>query len=317
MKNIFLALALLSNALAFSQSNVSIVFHHKLGNDDFAFNTVHTNNLGNSFKLIRLEYYITKYSIVHDGGQITQVSSDTVSLIRAQDLISTIQLGQFNITNIEGVKFYIGVHTPVNHEDPSLFPSYHPLAFQAPSMHWGWTSGYRFIALEGQSGPTVNQTLEIHSLDDHNYFQTSVNVNGEQGQNGLEMHVDADYVLGLYNININSGLVVHGADNEAANLVSNFVNYVFTPNVLAVKENQSTYFSIFPNPANGTVQIQLMEDISNCEVELLDVSGKLISTRKISSDAALLSVQLENPGFYMLNLMKDGKVLQSSKLINN
>ncbi|MBK7304311.1 MAG: hypothetical protein IPI90_13940 [Saprospiraceae bacterium] len=27
-----------------------------------------------------------------------------------------------------------------------------PLAFQDPSMHWGWTSGYRFIALEGMIG---------------------------------------------------------------------------------------------------------------------------------------------------------------------
>ena len=42
-------------------------------------------------------------------------------------------------------------------------------------MHWGWTSGYRFVCAEGTAGASFNQTFELHGLGNTNYaLQTIV-----------------------------------------------------------------------------------------------------------------------------------------------
>lgn len=317
MKKTLLIAAILLTGSTFAQTNVSVVFHHKYGNEDFAFNAVKSNNLGQSFKATRMEYYVTQYSIVHDGGQITPVSLDTISLLRAQEVVSTVNLGQFNVTTIEGIKFHIGVHSPANHEDPSLLPESHPLSFQSPSMHWGWTSGYRFIALEGKSGPSVNQTLELHGLGDENYHEVFLTVPAHSGTNGLEIHLHADYTVALFSININSGLVVHGSVNEAATLCANFRDYVFAPYALGLDEMNQTHFTMYPNPSNGEFHLLLNESVYNATVEVVDASGKVVKSVSCSSDTQVLTLSVDQPGFYLVNLKKDNLLIQSTKLINN
>lgn len=59
-------------------------------------------------------------------------------------------------------------------------------------MHWGWEAGYRFIALEGKSGPYVNQELQFHCIGDEFYteFQFSVEMSG---LDSYTLKLDAEY----------------------------------------------------------------------------------------------------------------------------
>ena len=66
---IFVALALNSNA----QNDVILRINHKLDLETFALDAVAQNNLGNTFKATRLEYYISQFTIIHDGGVETIV----------------------------------------------------------------------------------------------------------------------------------------------------------------------------------------------------------------------------------------------------
>lgn len=50
--------------------------------------------------------------------------------------------------NYKGIKFGIGVPKRLNHLDPALYTSIDPLSV-GKGMHWDWTSGYIFSAIEG------------------------------------------------------------------------------------------------------------------------------------------------------------------------
>lgn len=73
-----------------------------------------------------------------------------------------------NVNKVEAITFSVGVEQAYNHLDPASFPPDDPLAPQNPEMHWGWVSGYRFAAVEGEAGPNLDQHFEIHSIGDAN-----------------------------------------------------------------------------------------------------------------------------------------------------
>jgi len=121
-----------------AQVNTELRIYHMLGSQAFQMSTTAQNDLGHDFQVERLQYYVSNFSVVHDGGTETAVNVDTIALMNAADgIFSTIELGSLNITSVESVKFYIGVPQPTNNADPSLYGPDHPLAPQSPSMHWG------------------------------------------------------------------------------------------------------------------------------------------------------------------------------------
>jgi len=319
MKSIFTIIALTFAFSAYSQTPVNLNIYHKLGTADFAYNQPSQNNMMNgNFKLTRMEYYMTKFTIIHDGGMITTVPSSVVAIVKANEQTS-IALGSFNVTNIEGIKFHIGVHTPVNHQDPSLQPSGTPLSFQSPSMHWGWTSGYRFVALEGKTGTAMNQTTELHGLGDANYFETTVMAVGNLFNGEYFVNVDADYNRALENINISQGVVVHGENQEAAVMIANFKNYVFTPSasLAGLTESIAENTSVYPIPSNGSLTISTPTNFVGNSIKIFDLSGKLIQEHVLSDGQNKLEISLQNKGFYILDFYQNNDKLFSKKVLNN
>ena len=95
-------LVVLCHCGSFAQNNVELRIYHRMGNDQYAWNTAFVNGFGESFKVTRLQYYVTRISLIHDGGQVTAISDDTVSLVKANGSYSSILLGALNVMNIEG-----------------------------------------------------------------------------------------------------------------------------------------------------------------------------------------------------------------------
>lgn len=303
MKPFILVLTVMLSLFANAQTPVKLVIHHKLGSNPFALGSTATNNLGNTYNLSRMEYYMTKFTIVYNGGQLLPVSDDVVALVNASGESTEIDLGLQNVSNIEGIRFHIGVHTPVNNEDPSLYPLDHPLAPQSPSMHWGWASGYRFIALEGMASPSLNQALELHGLGNENYFETSVLAPATVYPWEQVIHIDADYQRGLEGIDVNSGLIVHGTMAQAATMIANFRDYVYTASqtaaVTEIADNSS--LSVYPNPSNGTFSAEFSAKEDGV-LTVTDVSGKLISTQTILAGKSQQLLKVEEPGCYFVTL---------------
>ena len=227
MKSIVVLGGLLASSIVYAQVPVELHINHKLGpTTDFAFNEVVSNNLGQSFKVTRLQYYISGISITHSGGAIKTVPGHYVLANGSTPVVDA--LGTLNVSDVTAVSFYVGVDEANNHLDPSVRPVGHPLELQTPNMHWGWASGYRFAAIEGKSGASVDQTFEVHSLGDQHYYKTTVPVTGVTVDGKLIIALNADYVNALKSIDISAGVVAHGSGTVEGRMLRNFRDFVFS-----------------------------------------------------------------------------------------
>jgi len=303
---------------SFAQNNVQLNVHHFLANDNFAFSQGAKNNIDHDFNVTRLQYYISKISLIHDGGTETAIP-DLHILVDASQATNA-DLGDLDVTNVEQIKFHIGVDPVVNHNDPALLPAGHPLAPMFPSMHWGWAPGYRFVAIEGKGGANFSNLYQLHGLGDDNYFQTAIEVNDEAVDGVVTIDVSADYTRVLENISVNNGLIVHGDYDEARQALENFRDYVFSASPLGVATvdySEVSDFEVYPNPtANGLATIQL-DATQNLVYDVLisDVAGKRIQTiNQVASNSAV-AVNMPDAGLYFVSLIKEGQAVITKKLM--
>ncbi len=298
----------------FAQSNFELQINHKLGVSPFQMNTSATNNNNVQFDVSRLQYYISQITLIHDGAQETTIPG-TWFLVDAGNHFQA-SLGNHPITTLEGIRFGVGVESSVNHLDPSSYAANHPLAPKSPSMHWGWSAGYRFVAMEGNGGTNLSQSYEIHALEDQNYFLTTVNTSGFSGSNGTIIALDADYAMALKNIDVSTGPITHGGFGEAITLLENFRDDVFTASTIVGLEAELSQqeLMIAPNPvaASGLVRVE-GEFGTEAVVTVTDLSGKVIQEKLVSGEVAILEVTVA--GYYLVSLKKQGETVATRKLM--
>lgn len=301
----------------FAQTSVHLELKHLLGNDAFQLNQAAQNDMGNDFNVTRLEYYISEIEIIHDGGKRTK-ATDVYLMVNAGKP-GTFDLGSYDVTSIEGIRFSIGVDPSVNNDDPSKWPSGHPLAPKAPSMHWGWTSGYRFVALEGKSGSNFAQDFEVHALGNNNYFTLEIPTTAKSDNGNLIITLNADYTKAISGIDLSSGVITHGDYAEAVTLLKNFNVKVFSAldgstNVLGVNDFKN-YGSIVmePNPTRGSLTLSGKEGIDNVLVRVVDLTGKTVLEREWNSEK--LSLNLTSSGIYFVQCVAKDQVFEVRKVI--
>lgn len=299
-----------------AQTDIYFKMDHFLGTSPFAFNTAATNNLGNSFKVSRLQYYIAEIKIIHDGGQVTDVPNKWI-LVNASTQVNEL-LGNFNITTVEGVKFGIGVQQSYNHLDPSSYAMSHPLAPKSPSMHWGWSAGYRFVAMEGKSGSSLNQTYEFHALGDANYHTFTIQTAGTMNGSDITIGINADYEGALHNIDLSGGNnIIHGETGKAADLLVNFSYNVFTSSdgnsSIGLEESDiEPTFQFFPNPSTSKVKISGLQE--NHKVVVVDCTGSIILEKKFK-EYEDQSISIRNSGIYFISILDQGEPIKSEKIL--
>lgn len=318
MKRLILgAFCLFFVASVSAQTDVELKINHKLGIEDFELDAVGTNNLGHEFKATRLEYYLTRITIVHDGGMETAVSDDVMALVRPEDEISTtIELGSFDVTSIESVKFHIGVYEPINNGDPSLFDASHPLAPKSPSMHWGWAAGYRFIAYEGYGGADFSQNFQLHGLGNENYFEVESDVEVSDEAGTLVMSLNGDYAAGLNDISLTAGTISHGSTGEAKKVLENWRDIVFGLYTVGLDEESVTTldWSVFPNPSNGQIQLNFADVEKVKTINILNPLGELVQTTSVTNTQ--MNIELLNAGVYIVAVLnQEGETVATERVI--
>jgi len=308
--------AILLSTSTYAQSTVNIQINHLLDGVQFENEVNSTNDLGNDFMIDRLQYYLSGFSLVHDGGQVTEIDDlyVLVSLMESTDA-TIIELGELELNNLESIRFHFGVDEQANHADPSLLHPSHALAPQFPSMHWGWAAGYRFIALEGKSGPNIDQELQFHCIGDEFYQELDFPVNMSNESEYL-VSIDAEYTNLLKGIDITGGLILHGNLGEIGTLADNLVENVFTSASVTNTEDSQLVnsFDIFPNPVtNGVFNINMDIATSNNSIVIFDALGKTVYRGKQINST---QIDITNQGMYYVSVADEsGKVLATRKIV--
>ncbi len=317
MKKLILGLFILCGFSSVAQTNVSLTIDHRINEEEFAWNTTGVNNLDEEFTFTRLEYYLSGFSVTHDGGTVTTYD-DVYALVDAIES-PTINLGEINAENIEMISFSVGVDPANNNGDPSAWPPAHPLAPKNPSMHWGWISGYRFVAVEGDIIST-SQEYSIHGLGNVNYFQVNLEVNVPANEDDVNIYVKADTENLLYGMNLDGTVFSHGEVGLALETLENMSERVFsiTSAPLSVENGKDLLtFSLFPNPTdNGSVQLNFATDAGDFyNLVVRDIQGKTVLQRNQVNSGYQLNVNGLNEGLYLVSLYNDTELRAVKKLV--
>lgn len=267
----------------FAQTSVGLRIDHKAGQSEFDVSNPVVTTMGESVYIDRLEYYLSSFTLVHDGGQETQIEGAYVLADAFVDEVHA--LGDVSgVEAVEGLKFYVGIDPNNNHADPATWPADHPLSPQVPSMHWGWSAGYRFIALEGGSGINGIIGHEIHALGDGNHYPGEMEVVASIENGVLILDVEAD-VLGFYSqLTVGEGLINHGESGEAVLVCYNLADDVFRlPGASSVKPVDSGAFEFNVLPRDGGAELRFDAPLTQvAEVSLLDILGRPLQTVTLS-----------------------------------
>lgn len=149
-------------------------------------------------------------------------------------------------------------------------------------MHWGWSAGYRFVAIEGKAGMTFNTTFEMHGLGDPNYFSQTKTLIGVKRDTNIYVKLEADIAQALKGINITAGPIDHGVDATDLDVLKNFRDFVFKAKTLSSAKDILT-FSV-PNMI-GTATIGA--NTITAKVSSAANLTNLVPTLTISPEAAV------------------------------
>ena len=75
-----------------------------------------------------------------------------------------------------------------------------------------------------------------------------------------------------------------------------------------ISENKTLRFSMYPNPVSDVLTIQLPTGTEKAEVGVFDISGRLVSSKTISSNDASLDVQKFSKGIYIIRVATNNKI---------
>ena len=77
---------------------------------------------------------------------------------------------------------------------------------------------------------------------------------------------------------------------------------------LGIPENKLLSFEMYPNPASDVLTVQLPTGTEKAEVSVFDYTGRLVSSKTISSNNSTLDVQNISKGIYIIRVATNSKI---------
>jgi hypothetical protein len=319
MKLLSTLIIISSSLISFTQGNVYLSFKPKCTGNDLVLGATVQDLNGSSMKIDHFNYYISNIHIIYDGGQDMDFS-DTILLVKAD--AHTFLLDNLNISNVEQINFSVGVPEAINHLDITQYPIGHFLSFQTPSMHWGWTSGYKLLLIDGygdSNGDGIPENLfQLHNLGDNNFKNIQLPIVATYGNDSqLDIVVNCnldEWIYGTYpgTIGVNHGS--SGVNESTMNNVNN--RRVFTaPSNASINDVSDVGEIYFVNQLDG-VRVTWKEMSSIHSYEMIDVSGKTIAKSKDSNVNQTVLINNVSSGSYIFTTFnKAGKILNTINLV--
>jgi len=145
----------------------------------------------------RLSYLLSGFSLLHEDGQWVHVD-DQFAYVDVAKRRTQFQLENVPEGDYKSLRFSIGVPKKENHSDPAIYAADHPLNPNLNQLHWNWTGGYIFLAVEGKyrSAEKDLKGFVYHLANDAQLSQVTVDCRFRVKQRtGLKLRFDVERLL--------------------------------------------------------------------------------------------------------------------------
>jgi hypothetical protein len=242
MRTIFFSLLVLVIATACGDDNpeapkaqLQIDLQPVFGGQNFFMDSIYTTQEGYKVKFSELKCYFTLFgngsNALHQAALLDYRETGSLLFKKEGDYAKFLNLNAV-----------LGVDSSLNHLDPSAFPNESPLNISnAGPMHWGWSTGYIFMNIEGKVDTLIDATtnpdlsFSFHVGTD-SYLQNLQfnNINwADIGNNTRQFKLKLDLLAflgqGASSINLSSEYLTHTAAGQEAltqKVISNFKNAI-------------------------------------------------------------------------------------------
>lgn len=279
------------------------------------------------YTLERSEFYMSEFTLYSKNDSL--VLNDLVVLSNFKNFKHAITSADFD--TITAVKFHIGVPERLNHLDPSSYSAEHPLSPKVPSMHWGWSSGYRFFVFEGYCDIDNNFSMDrwanYHAVGNSLYKPIKVEVTPQYQGDSIVLYLDMDHKKLYEGLDITKDLEEHGEGALISKILNNLrKNDVFTggdavffddPSSINEGQQNSEYeTNVFPSPANDFVVFNSENQGNDAfDVAFYDLTGKHVLSLNQVSSGSQNDISVLNEGIYSFRISYQYGIVEYGKIV--
>ena len=150
---------------------------------------------------------------------------------------------------------------------------------------------------EPQADASQDWTLEVNSVVNGTRTIVASRANNTGDSNDYVFNASAGSLTVIWAVGSSTTYAYHSIRGATALSVS-----------LGVYENNLLSFEMYPNPVSDLLNIQLPTGTDKAEVSVFDYTGRLVSSKIISSNDTAIDVQKISKGIYMIRVDANNKI---------
>jgi hypothetical protein len=148
-----------------------------------------------------------------------------------------------------------------------------------------------------QAEASQDWTLEVNSVVNGTRTIVASRANNTGDSNDYVFNASAGSLTVIWAIGSSTTYAYHSIRGATALSVS-----------LGIYENNLLSFEMYPNPVSDLLNIQLPTGTEKAEVSVFDYTGRLVSSKTISSNDTAIDVQKISKGIYMIRVAANNKI---------
>lgn len=211
--------------------SMNVTINHKVNGSELIFLTNEfTLAAGTEVKPSRLSYLLSNFYLVKEGGEKLNLD-DQYALIDARNGEIEFKLKGIPKGKYEAIGFSLGLDSATNHGDPNQYPIEHPLSSVNNALHWNWTSGYIFIAIEGKLA-TTSESYVYHIAGANNRVDYNLPFAFEKKDAVLDASLEFNYAEiftnpSTFNMQVD-GMTTHSTTDQVTLTLVDNMSDIFT-----------------------------------------------------------------------------------------
>ena len=304
---LFLLVTLFINVSA--QKKIVLRLNHFLNDSTFHYNENFDLD-GSQNYYTRLQYYLSGFEIEYDGGQISLLPN---TYVLASGHITNYYLGDFSVSNVEAIRFDVGVDQIANSGNTTNFTGSHPLGPKSPPMDWGWPSGYFFVTTNGYTDANNDNNpdtpFELHALGDQMLSPIDqINVNPVNSNDTIYIDLKVNAERFLSGLNLSTVGVDHSSSTNNLLMCNNsysmnvFESYNIISSSIESPKNNNYIFMDYTLAFAPTINYHFNSN-QKVNLKITDINGKVkLYENNLPSEGSYFPLKEFATGIYIVTI---------------